>query len=417
MRGGNCLSWAGGILLGITCLLSCTSKQEPSKQDPSKQGPTTGSSATKPGGDSSGGTPPTPGNPATGSSGSSGGSPATSETATASDAELIRQIETLRTELAAVNKSKPHSETSVELLMARLEAHDGIGMFRDLEGLLLKGEPGFQVIFKFLRATDIDRPKILDLTHDPQLLTAMLRVTALYPDEIAAMTTHLIHATKDISDSFIRREIYNFAPVFLRFHRGKYKELRDLLQKDLDHQVKSGGAYFEKVLAAVRDLEYLPPTDAFLSALENPSNPTYRNSIMDHLASRGEEGVKVIARYVNETENLNTSVAHALTLMAKHDFENKTEILKPFMQHVDWSIRQNSIIAFYVHPRDESHVPEVIKFLNSSASAKKKTRIVRNIQKANLDLFWAIQDESDLIQPPKLRAAIQNVKRPETKTP
>ena len=119
-------------------------------------------------------------------------------------------------------------------------------MYTAMEKRLLGEEKGHQELLQFFIACDQEHEKILTLTHDSRLVFAMLRLVALYPGETAALCAYMIRNTREQTGSFVRREIYNFLPVFLNYHRGKYPELRQLLKEAIVVQLQKGGDYLSK---------------------------------------------------------------------------------------------------------------------------------------------------------------------------
>ncbi|MCZ6795717.1 MAG: hypothetical protein O7J95_19090, partial [Planctomycetota bacterium] len=206
---------------------------------------------------------------------------------------LESRVEELEKSLRAIEATAPAGTArlpDVATLFEILGRLDGPAMFRTLETLLLSGEDGFSVIHQFLHEADLDRPRILTLTHDPQLVFGLLRLVGLHVAEVAELSAYLMDATARRPQSFIRREIFNFLPVFLNHHRGRFPELRRRLEEDIVQQLEMGGDYLYKVSLAIRDLEFQPPVEPLEGILRDPARAENHGTICDYLARGGPDG-------------------------------------------------------------------------------------------------------------------------------
>ena len=305
----------------------------------------------------------------------------------------------------------------VATLHARLEVHDGRGMTKDIETLLFAGEKGFAVIREFLHECDVDRPKMLDLTHHPQMLFAMLRCTALFPDRIVEMSRYLMRVTRPTPGSFIRREIFNFVPVFLGFHEGRYPELRRELIAEIDFQFENGGAWIGKLLIANEDLSYTPPLSSVMKTIEKPHDPPDRDFAIKYVGSRGSEGLDALAAWVNGTPEVNSNLAQAMRMVADDDAKSGANRYATFFEHVDENIRDAATIIYFEFPRELDSLQRVIEFLNSAANDRKKSRLLQNVRYRSPEVFAGLREEAENLTDERIRQGVLSAQRGKTILP
>jgi len=331
---------------------------------------------------------------------------------TAADAE----VEQLRARIAQLERElevPASSSSAAELptpafLLELLNELDGARMYREMEKLILRREEGWSVLYEFFDAADRDHPKILTLTHDPQLVFAMLRIIARHPDETAGISRYLMQRTKEHPESFIRREIYNFVPVFLNYHRGKYPEVRKDLEEDIVYQLEKGGQYNYKVFLAMRDLDFHPPAEKLYPILHDPANVELHNPLIQYLASRKEEGLKVLVKHITEApQPTHPSVRAALLALAGMESSGGLEALKAFLEHPNLDLRATACRAFFSYPRGRESLPYAVSFLNSAAVEKQKRVFVTLLLRRNARFLELLRAEAETVQDPAIRELLR----------
>ncbi len=292
----------------------------------------------------------------------------------------------------------------VKALMGHLEELDGPAMHHGMDQLILAGEPGFAILHRFLDDADIDHPKILKLTHDPQMIFAMLRVGAQRPDETAKLFQYLIRVTKPKPESFIRREIYNFLPVFLNHHVGKYAEARRDLEEDILYQLEKGGEYNYKVFIAMKDIGFFPPCEKFLPMLKNPGFTLLHSPLVQYLGGRKAEGMKVLLQHAMEAPSAeHPSVRDALLQIASMETDGGPRALLPLLESPNLSLRSVATRAYFNSTRGPEALELVIRYLSSSDELKQKRVLVSLLSRKNEKLLALLQADPARVSDPAVR--------------
>ena len=338
-------------------------------------------------------------------------------TLSAADTAEIAQLTTYAAQLEAALKAmeeahpgpsspttQPQPLPTVEELMEPVNRGDGAAFSAALEHLVRGGQKEFVRMTEFFKQTEIDRPKIDAITHHPQLIFAVLRVAALYPDETAKYSRHLLAATKSEPESWIRRELYNFLPVFINHHEGRYPELRRDFEADIIDQIGFGATYLYKMSLAMRDLNFYPPAELFYPILKDESKRPIHGLTLNILLQRGEEALPVLRRYLEDSENFNSgSIGPIVSTL--HNIERnlgKPTTVKALLDHEAPSLRRTALFVYFNEERDADEVPRIVDHLNSETSPfAEKQRLISVVGRrspALLDLLCA-QSEEDIPHP------------------
>jgi hypothetical protein len=314
-------------------------------------------------------------------------------------AELEATLAGLKAGGAAQAAAGAESFPETRALLEMAGRRDGPALSAGVEKLLLGGEAGFARLHEFFHAADVEHDKIDAITHHPQLIFAMLRLVALYPGDVAAFSSYLMKATKDHPESWLRREYFNFLPVFLLHHEGRYAELRRDLEEDIVDQIRMGGAFLYKVALAMRDMDFKPPADIFYPLLADPGKRESHGQVIELLRARGEEGLQVLKRYLAEAKDLKTpTIGEAVQAVAHLEGTGEGSTVAKLLEHDDPDLRGPALFAYFRETRDEKELPRVIDFLNShwSTLAQKRAFISLLVQR-NAEFFEVLAAGAELV--------------------
>jgi len=343
-------------------------------------------------------------------------SPGTEKKEPAASATEQAELEALRIKAAALEAQFAGLETKEpappgtvpQKLMGHLDKLDGQGLYRTMEERLLGGEDGHRDLLEFLLACDQDRDKLLTLVHDSRLVFALLRLVARYPGETADFSGYLIRNTRAVPDSFIRREIYNFLPVFLNYHRGKYPELRQLLKEDIVFQLKAGGEYLYKLTLAMRDLQFKPPIEAMEPILHNLKSQTSHGVVIAHLAGRGDEGLQALVRFVEKSgDSSHQSVSQALIRIIDVDALGRKGLARRFIEHKDPVLRKTATFHYFRHPRELVDYERALGYLNSEVTVAQQTLIIGQLKRKSPLIYQELLKEVGKVKAEKARAILE----------
>ena len=317
----------------------------------------------------------------------------------------LRRVESIRSAIEATPSAPaPSPLPGVPALMDALVRKDGKTLYSLCEPLLLRGPDGFAVLHDFFHAADVDHPKILTLTHDPQLLYGLLRLTAFRPREVAELSRYLMRVTRDRPKSFIRREIYNFVPVFLKHHDGCFPELWKELEQDLVFQIESGADFTNKVLYALRELRFEPPERAWLALLETPGARAAHPPAIAHLAARGADGLRVLARHVKESKDgASPTVRQALRTIGEKETTEEPEILAPFLADSRPEVRRAAREGYLSRPRGAEGAPRALEYLEGEDEPRARTVLLSLIRRNSPEMIAALKERAGDVRDPRLK--------------
>ncbi len=323
--------------------------------------------------------------------------------------ELRARAAALETQLASLaDKNTPPAGGAQAALMGYLDSLNGPGMYTAMEKRLLGGEKGHRELLQFFIACDQGDEKILTLTHDSRLVFAMLRLVALYPGETATLCAYMIRNTREQTGSFVRREVYNFLPVFLNYHRGKYPELRQLLKEDIVFQLQKGGDYLYKLMLAMRDLQFKPPVEAMLPILYSEEKRSLHGAVLSHLAGRGDEGLQAMIKFVEEGgDGLQQGVSQALKHIVDLDAAGRKGLALRFVGHKNPTIRKAATFYYFGHPREPADFERALGYLNSEVTVAQQTLILGKLKRNSPAIYQQLIKESGKVRAEKAKAILE----------
>ena len=337
-------------------------------------------------------------------------SPGAKEPPEAAELEKLRtRAAALEAQLASLaDKNTPPAGGAQVALMGHLDSLNGPGMYTAMEKRLLGEEKGHRELLQFFIACDQEHEKILTLTHDSRLVFAMLRLVALYPGETAAFCAYMIHNTREQTGSFVRREVYNFLPVFLNYHRGKYPELRQLLKEDIVFQLQKGGDYLYKLMLAMRDLQFKPPVDSMLPILYSEEKRSLHGAVLSHLAGRGDEGLQEMIKFVEEGgDGLQQGVSQALKHIVDLDAAGRKGLALRFVGHKNPAIRKAATFYYFGHPREPADFERALGYLNSEVTVAQQTLILGKLKRNSPAIYQQLIKESGKVRAEKAKAILE----------
>ncbi|MBI4605202.1 MAG: hypothetical protein HY721_24825 [Planctomycetes bacterium] len=322
--------------------------------------------------------------------------------------ERIAELEKALAARAGPQGGPAAPEADAKLLMDLFDKRDPPALMREIERLLLAGDPGHAALYQFFDACDREHQKILALTHEPLYVYGLLRLAALHPGETARLSRHLMAATRATPRSFIRREIYNFLPVFLNHHRGKYPEARREIEEDIVYQLAAGGQHLYKVLSAMRELGYQPPAGAMVQVLFHPETADSHAMAIGNLADRGAEGIQALLRFVREAKDPpEASLVETFSVLARREMDRDEGIVRGFFEDERPEIRRAALLGYFSHARDAGSIPPVLDFLSSDVSLSVKRSFISFLRQKNRHLLVEIANLPDEVPDPRVRDLLQ----------
>jgi hypothetical protein len=292
-------------------------------------------------------------------------------------------------------------------LMGHFGRGDSHGLEAAMLELLFAGEPGWEVIHRFLQHCDVEREKILALTHERAFVYPLLRVIAREPDVVAKFTIYLLKATRETTASFVRRELYNFVPVFLNFHKGRYVELKEAIQDDIVYQLEQGGDWIYKISLALPNLRFDPPVESYLPCLLDAERARDHEIAIRMMLRHGERGLQTLMKFFDSKTKSPRTISVAVGHVMKLEKDKKgSPHVAQLLADEDPVVKRSAYINYFVYPRGNEDVPLVLKFLNSNVDVKFRQIFLGNLRSKNPDVMIAVAPRSAEITDEGLRKLV-----------
>ncbi len=278
--------------------------------------------------------------------------------------------------------------------------------------LLLAGETGWKVLHGFFQQCDIEREKIIALTHDKAFVYPFLRIVAREPDVVAKFCVYLLKATRETTASFVRRELYNFVPVFLNFHKGRYVELKEAIQDDIVYQLAQGGDWIYKISLALPNLRFDPSVEAYLPCLLDPERARDHDTAIRLMLRHGDKGLQALMKFFDSKAKSPRTISVAVGHVMKLEKDKKgSPHVAQLLADEDPVVKRSAYINYFVYPRGEEDVPLVLSFLNSDVEVKFRQIFLGNLRSKNPDVMIAVAPRSSEITDEDLRNLVERYAR------
>ena len=268
----------------------------------------------------------------------------------------------------------------------------GAGVLRELQKFLTAGDKGRAILYDVLRFLDIERNRATALTGNYQLAFGLVHIAMLHPVELAEFVHYYLVAPEGDGPSFMRQKMYDFIPVFLRFHKGRFPDLESDFEGDLLARLNRRSKDLRRLFAAMNRLDIRPPIATVERLLAGASTYLDRNTLMEHLAARNDrEAVAVLTRAIHRTsDSRGSDLAAALRALATMNVAEANAALGRYLASDDVRVLTLAMTAYFSVSRDESAVRLALRFLNSSASLKDKRRLVLRLRSSNGEILAAV---------------------------
>lgn len=292
-------------------------------------------------------------------------------------------------------------------LMGHFDRRDSHALESATMQLLLAGEPGWKVLHGFFHQCDIEREKIIALTHDRTFVYPYLRIAARHPDLTAKFSIYLLGATRETTASFIRRELYNFVPVFLSYHEGRYPELKNAIQDDIIYQLEHGGDWIYKISLAIPNLGFDPPAEAYLPCLLDPARARDHDLAIRLMLRHGEKGLRTLMNFFDAEDKSSQTISMAVGRVMKLEKDRKgSPYVARLLADDNPVVRRSAHINYFLYPRRNEEVPLVVKFLNSDVDIRFRHIFLGTLRSKNPGVMIAMEPRSSEVADEALRSLV-----------
>jgi hypothetical protein len=334
--------------------------------------------------------PPPPSNPAPASSGPSASpAPAAVSTAAARDAGLA----------ARAGAGDPAVTKALLDLVAR---RDGPGLAKEVGRLLSSGEPARATLYDFLVELDRDSRQALLLTYDYRLSFSLSQAVALHEDEIARFAHYFLAASQGYSESHgtprstLRRTLFDYLPVLLRYHKGRYPDLERDMEGEILRRLTERKGDLQMYFSAMESLGYKPPIEVLDPLLERASSHAETLPVALHLEARNDgPAARILSRNITRNPpGMEWKALIMLGSLARMSTPEASKALAQFAQSFDEHIRPAAMQAYFRVPRDVGSLVLLRDFLEGDGRIEDKRSVIHVLRRGNPHLLEALKKES-----------------------
>jgi hypothetical protein len=304
------------------------------------------------------------------------------------------------------------SETTIKAMLAFTERRDGAALARELERILARGEAAFPLLYEFFRRAEADRPKLILLIADGHLAYGLATVVVRHPDLAASFSAYVLDLTASAKHSYLRRELFQRLPIFLRFHQGRYPALEKSIASALLVQLEAGDHYFYDALQGVQVMGIEVPAAILEEHLMNPTNQSLHSMIIRHIADfrRDDEAVGLLSRVIEKDIQIERPMTRvALQLLPKIDSPLAERLSRRYLQGPTRKIRDTATVAFFTVKRDAADEAIALAFLNHPEVERgPKNQLIAQLRQGNPQILESIQSRPERIADAGLREAVMS---------
>ena len=293
----------------------------------------------------------------------------------------------------------------VDKLLSFVARIDGAGLVREMERLMAKGDPGHAALQGFLHALDKDAQLGSRLIGKYVIAFALMHLAMLQEEGLARMAHAYFAATRTANRTRIRSHLYNFLPVFLEFHRGRFPDLERDMKAEIFQLVRAGDKRVRTLLTAATWLDYYPPIEVLEERLEAARDFQAHSALIGHLESRDDkDAVRVLRRFVIKNMHLRGgAVSQALVSLARMSEPAAEAVFKELTWTKDAVAYSKAVRAQFSVPRNDGYTPEARRYLNSQVKFGDKKSFIIQLRTSNPAILAELRKTIDQISSEEVR--------------
>ena len=330
-------------------------------------------------------------------------------------AQAADPIETVSTRAAGIaGASVDTAGVDPKLLdqwTALLEARRGRELAGALRERLRAGDPGLVELHAFLRRLDADPRTALLLITDYNVSFALMHVAMLERDAVARLAHFELATTTTTPDAPSRRLLYGYVPLFVRYHAGRYPELRAALAHDLDERLTRADLDLGILFAALNELRYFPDLTRVAERLHGATELGDATFVLEHLAVRDDhDAVRVILGYLSREESFTKPACRvALRALAQMRHDDAQRAVAQLLEGRDKTSVTPMVEAYFSLARGPEDAWVARRYLDSpTVPAAEKTAVLRALSTASRPVFDALATRHLAeLRDPAMRAAVE----------
>ena len=293
----------------------------------------------------------------------------------------------------------------VDKLLSYVARIDGVGLVREMERLMATGDPGHAALQGFLHALDKDAELGSRLIGKYVIAFALMHLAMLQEEGLARMAHAYFAATRTTNRTRIRSHLYNFLPVFLEFHQGRFPDLESDMKAEIFQLVRAGDKRVRALLTAAAWLDYYPAIEVLEERLEAARDFQVHSALILHLEARDDkDAVRVLRRFVIKNMHIRGgAVGQALVSLARMSEPAAEAVFKELTWTKDAVAYSKAVRAQFSVPRNEGYTPEARRYLNSQVKFGDKKSFIIQLRTANPAILAELRQTIDQISSEEVR--------------
>ena len=293
----------------------------------------------------------------------------------------------------------------VDKLLSFVVKIDGAGLAKEMEKLMGEGDKGHAALQGFLHALDKDAQLGSRLIGKYDLAFALMHLAMLQEEGLARMAHAYFAATRVANRTLIRSHLYNFLPVFLEFHRGRFPDLEKDMKAEIFQLVRSGDKRVRTLLTAATWLDYYPAIEVLEERLEAARDFQSHSALILHLESRDDkDAVRVLRRFVIKNMHIRGgAVSQALVALARMSEPAAEAVFKELTWTKDAVAYSKAVRAQFSVPRNDGYTPEARRYLNSQVKFGDKKSFIIRLRTSNPAILAELRKTIDQISSEEVR--------------
>ena len=293
----------------------------------------------------------------------------------------------------------------VDKLLSFVARIDGAGLGREMEKLMAEGDQGHAALQGFLHALDKDAQLGSRLTGKYDIAFALMHLAMLQEEGLARMAHAYFASTRTTNRTLVRSHLYNFLPVFLEFHRGRFPDLERDMKAEIFQLVRAGDKRVRTLLTAATWLDYYPAIEVLEERLEAARDFQAHSALILHLESRDDkDAVRVLRRFVIKNMHIRGgAVSQALVSLARMSEPAAEAVFKELTWTKDAVAYSKAVRAQFSVPRNEGYTPEARRYLNSQVKFGDKKSFIIQLRSSNPAILAELRKTIDQISSEEVR--------------
>jgi hypothetical protein len=311
----------------------------------------------------------------------------------------------------AGSRARPGSGDAAETQILRdlFRERAGPAFAREVGHLLGRGEPAYATLYDFVSELDQNSREAILLSYNYRFSFSLSQTIALHEDEVAKFAHYFLAATENAQRSTLRRTLFDFLPVLLRYRRGRYPDLERDMEEQILARLTEGKGDLQMYYRAMESLGYKPPLEVFDPLLDRASSHAETLPVALHLEARNDPtAVRILSRCISRNAPENEwKAAIMLGALSRMSIPHAENAILSFLQAPNESLRAAAMRAYFAAPRDGRALPILEQFLNSEIALERKSGVVAYLKRQNPGILESLREDASRLRSEEVRRLLE----------